>query len=81
MADYILGKCDYQDLLPIDKRVLDDTFKEERLSTGMMKQRIEKAMGVVRSSWKFKHFCGDSMIKELSHSIWAYLTEDNPELD
>lgn len=81
LADYILGKCDYQDLLPIDKRVLDDTFKEECLSTGMMRQRIEKAMGVVRSSWKFKHFCGDSMIKELSHSIWAYLTEDNPELD
>lgn len=81
LADYILGKCSYQDLRPIDKRVLDDTFKEVSLSKNVMKQRIEKAIGVLRSSWKFKHFCGDSMIKELSHSIWAYLTEDNPELD
>ena len=57
LADYILGKCSYQDL---------------------MKQRIEKAIGVLRSSWKFKHFCGDSMIKELSHSVWAYLREERP---
>lgn len=81
LADYILGKCTYQDLCAIDKRVLDDTFKEVTLSKNLMKQRFEKAIGVLRSSWKFKHFCGDSMIKELSHSIWAYLREDKPELD
>lgn len=81
LADYILGKCSYQDLRPIDKRVLDDTFKEVTLSKSLMKQRIEKAIGVLRSSWKFKHFCGDSMIKELSHSVWAYLREDKPDLD
>ena len=81
LADYILGKCSYQDLRPIDKRVLDDTFKEVSLSKNLMKQRIEKAIGVLRSSWKFKYFCGDSMIKELSHSVWAYLREDKPELD
>ena len=33
---------------------------------------------MLRSSWKFKHFCSDSMIKELSHSVWAYLREDKP---
>lgn len=81
LADYILGKCSYQDLRPIDKRVLDDTFKEVLLSKNLMKQRIEKAIGVLRSSWKFKNFCGDSMIKELSHSVWAYLREYKPELD
>lgn len=81
LADYVLGKCTYKDLRPIDKRVLDDTFKEVTLSPNLMKQRIEKAIGILRSSWKFKHFCGDSMIKELSHSVWAYLREDKPELD
>lgn len=81
LADYILGKCTYQDLCAIDKRVLDDTFKEVTLSKNLMKQRIEKAIGVLRSSWKFKHFCGDSMIKEFSHSVLAYLREDKPELD
>lgn len=81
LADYVLGICNYQDLCPIDKRVLDDTFKEVTLSKNLMKQRIEKAIGVLRSSWKFKHFCGDSMIKELSHSVWAYLREDKLELD
>ena len=62
----------------IDKSLLDDTFKEVTLSPNLMKQRIEKAIGVLRSSWKFKHFCGDSMIKELSHSVWAYLREERP---
>ena len=81
LADYVLGECSYNDLSPIDKRVLDDTFKEVHLSPNLMKQRVEKAMGVLRSSWKFKHFCGDSMIRELTHSVWAYLREDEPELD
>lgn len=81
MSDYVLCKCSYQDLRPIDKRVLDDTFKEVSLSKNLMKQRFEKAIGVLRSSWKFKHFFGDSMIKELSHLVWAYLREDKPELD
>ena len=71
----------YQALHPIDKRVLYDTFKEVTLSKSLMKQCLEKAISVLRSSWKFKHFCGDSMIKELSHSVWAYLREDKPELD
>ena len=61
--------------------MLDDTFKEVTLSKNLMKQRIEKAIDVLRSSWKFKHFCSDSMIKELSHSVWAYLREDKPEQD
>ena len=81
LADYVLGERSYNDLSPIDKRVLEDTFKEVHLSLNLMKQRVEKAMGVLRSSWKFKHFCGDSMIKELTHSVWAYLREDEPELD
>ncbi|WP_302428917.1 hypothetical protein [uncultured Prevotella sp.] len=51
------------------------------MTKNLMKQRIEKAIGVLRSSRKFEHFCGDSMIKELSHSVWAYLREDKPELD
>lgn len=81
MSDYVLCKCSYQDLHSIDKRVLGDTLKDVALSKNLMKQRIEKAIGVLRSSWKFKHFCGDSMIKELSHSVLAYLREDKPELD
>lgn len=81
MSDYVLCKCCYQDLRPIDKRVLGDTFKDVALSKNLMTQHIEKAIGVLRSSWKFKHFCGDSMIKELSHSVWVYLREDKPELD
>ena len=81
LADYVLGECCYDDLQAIDKRVLEDTFKETHLSQSLMRQRIEKAIGVLRSSWKFKHFCGDSMIKELTNSVWAYLREDEPELD
>lgn len=81
LADYVIGTCTFNELQPIDKRVLEDTFKEVRLSPQKMKQRIEKAMGVLQSSWKFKHFCSDSMMKELTHSVWAYLKEDKPELD
>lgn len=81
LADYVIGTCTFNELQPIDKRVLVDTFKEVRLSPQKMKQRIEKAMGVLQSSWKFKYFCSDSMMKELTHSVWAYLREDKPELD
>ena len=81
LADYVLGACSYNDLLPIDKRVLIDTMSEMQLSSNKMAQRVEKAICVLQSSWKFRHFCGDSMLKELSHSVWAYLREDEPELD
>ena len=81
LADYLLGYCNYQDLQPLGRRVLDDTFKELCLSSNKMRQRIEKALVVLHSSWKFKHFCADSMIKELTHSAWAYLITDNPHLD
>ncbi len=81
LADYVLGKICYNDLCSIDKKVLEDTFRDVHLSPNLMKQRMEKAIGVLRSSWKFKHFCGDSMIKELTHSVWAYLRENEPELD
>lgn len=81
LADYVLGVCRYEDLSTIEKRVLTDTMSEMHLSSNKMRQRVEKAIGVLQSSWKFKHLCGDSMLKELSHSVWAYLREDNPELD
>lgn len=81
LADYILGDCPYDNLTALDKRVLDDMFIDVNLSSNKMKQRIEKAIGVLRSNWKFKYFCGDSMLKELTHSVWSYLTEINPELD
>ena len=51
------------------------------LSKNLMKQRLEKVIGVLHSSWKFKNFCSDSMIKELSHLVWVYLREDKLELD
>lgn len=81
LADYVLGVCCYQDLTPTEKRVLTDTMSEMHLSSSKMRHRVEKAIGVLQSNWKFKYFCGDSMLKELSHSVWAYLREDNPELD
>ena len=81
LADYVLGVCRYQDLPTTEKRVLTDTMSEMHLSSNKMRRRVEKAIGVLQSSWKFKHFCGDSMLKELYHSVWDYLKEDNPELD
>ena len=48
MSDYVLCKCCYQDLRPIDKRVLGDTFKDVALSKNLMTQHIEKAIGELR---------------------------------
>lgn len=81
LADYVMGQCTYTDLRDIDKRVLNDMFKCISLSPSPMRQRIEKAWGVLRSSWKFRYFCADSMYKELTHSVWAYLRADEPSLD
>ena len=80
LAGYVLGKCEYDDLSPLDKRVLDDTLKEVELPKNKMRQRFHKAYDVLRSSWKFKYFNRDSMIKELSHSFFAYLFVKEPEL-
>ena len=79
LADYMIGLCSYKDLLPIERRVLKDTIKDTHLSSHKMQQRVEKAIGILQSSWKFKHFCGDSMLKELCHSVWAYLKNNELE--
>lgn len=75
LADYLLGDVSYSQLSTLDKRVLDDTFKEVSLPSSKTRQRIRKAIDVLRSSWKFRHYNDVSMIKELSHSFFAYLLE------
>lgn len=80
LADYLLGAVPYSQLSTLDKRVLDDTFKEVTLPTNKTRQRIRKAIEVLRSGWKFRHYNGVSMIKELSHSFFAYLLEKDLEV-
>ena len=79
LADYLLGVVSYSQLTTLDKRVLDDTFKEVTLPTNKTRQRIRKAIDVLRSGWKFRHFNDVGMIKELSHSFFAYLLEKEVE--
>ncbi len=73
LADLLLGKCKYSELSKVDKRVLEDTLKNSSLPPNKMMQRLWKAMGILRSGWKFKHFNRDSMIKELACSILSFL--------
>ena len=80
LADYLLGDVSYSQLSTLDKRVLDDTFKEVTLPTNKTRQRIRKAIDVLRSGWKFRYFNDVSMTKELSHSFFAYLLEKDVEL-
>ena len=80
LADYLLGDISYSHLSTLDKRVLEDTFKEICLPKGNAMQRIRKAMDVLRSGWKFRHYNDVSMIKELSHSFFAYLLEKDVRL-
>ena len=80
LADYLLGAVSYSQLTTLDKRVLEDTFKEVSLPVNKIRQRIRKAMDVLCSGWKFRHFNDVGMIKELSHSFFAYLLEKDVEL-
>ncbi|MGM9794708.1 MAG: nucleotidyltransferase family protein [Candidatus Aphodosoma sp.] len=80
LADYLLGDVSHSQLSTLDKRVLEDTFKEVSLPSSKIRQRIRKAIDVLRSGWKFRHFNDVSMIKELSHSFFAYLMEKDVEL-
>lgn len=73
LSDYILGDCEYLNLTTIDKRVLEDTFKEVNMPNNKMLQRIRKSLDVLRSSWKFRYFSSDPMVKELFHSIYSFL--------
>lgn len=81
LADYILGNYGYSSLSWIDKRVLDDIFDVRSHSGGIHVQRLSKAIGVLKSNWKFKYFSLDSMIKELCHSVYANLFDKIPSLD
>ena len=80
LADYLLGAVPYSQLTTLDKRVLEDTFKEVSLPSNKIQQRIRKAMDVLGPGWKFRHFNDVGMIKELSHSFFAYLLEKDVEL-
>lgn len=80
LADFILGKCKYSELSKADKRVLEDTLKNSSLPQNKMMQRLWKAMGILLSGWKFRHFSSNSMIKELGHSSYSYLMGKTPEL-
>ena len=80
LADLLLGVCKYSELSKVDKRVLKDTLKNRYLPQNKMMQRLWKAMGILRSGWKFRHFSSDSMIKELGHSVYSYLMGKTPEL-
>ena len=81
LADYVLGQREYNELTSLDKKVLDDTLKQVNLPKNIMLQRIIKGWHVVCSSWKFKYFSSDSMMKELIQSIYAYLFETKPVLE
>ena len=80
LADLILGKCRYSELSKVDKRVLEDTLKNSSLPHNKMLQRLWKALRILLSGWKFRHFSSDSMIKELGHSAYAYLVGKTPSL-
>lgn len=80
LGDFILGVTTYADLSSLDRRVLDDTLKEVNLPRDKMKQRFWKAFNVLNSSWKFRYFNSDSMIKELAHSFFSYLSDSDIDL-
>lgn len=81
LADFILGQCKYSELSKVDKMVLEDTLKTSTLPQNKMIQRLWKAIGILRSGWKFKLFNCDSMFKELWNSVYAYLFDKSPVLD
>ena len=81
LADCILGKCKYSELSRIDKMVLEDTLKPRALPENKVLQRLCKALGILQSGWKFKHYNSDSMLKELWNSVSAYLFDKSPVLD
>ena len=72
LADFLLGECKYSALSKVDKRVLEDTLKNSSLPQNKMMQRLWKAIGIMRSGWKFRNFSSDSMIQELKQSVVAY---------
>lgn len=81
LADCILGKCKCYELSKLDKMVLVDTLKPRALPENKVLQRLCKAMGILQSGWKFKHYSSDSMLKELWNSVSAYLFDKSPVLD
>lgn len=80
LSDYILGEIEFDALSKLEVRVLEDTLKDITPQKTKSEQRIGKALDVLKSSWKFKYFSKSSMMKELSHSIFAYFFENEVKL-
>lgn len=73
LADYIIGDISYDGLNSLDKRVLEDTMREDVLPNNQSLQRLSKAKGMIKACWKFKALGRESMFKELLNSISGFL--------
>ena len=80
LAELLIGVKEYSDLNRWEKKMFNDSMKILTYIESKTLRRFRKAFGILMSSWKFKHFGNQSMIKELTHAFFSYLFEDNPKL-
>ena len=68
VGDYVLGLRPYEDLSPIDRRFLADTWKGPSFDHEKkgLRARIFLAGNTLRAAWKYRHYSKISM----AHALW-----------
>lgn len=80
LADLFIGEKEYDDLSLLEKRMLNDTLNIIDYVDSKNVRRFKKAIGVLKSSWKYKYYGHSSMLKEFCTTFFAYLFQNDPKL-
>ena len=82
VGDYVLGLRAFDDLIPIDRRFLDDVWNGPVLHQGKkgLRARISLVGNIVRSAWKYRAYSNISMIQAIWISVKGFFFMRRPEI-
>ena len=82
VGEYVLGQRPYEDLSPIDRRFLDDTWKGPSFDHDKkgLRARVFLAGNTLRAAWKYRHYSNISMVHALWIQVKGFLFMRRPEI-
>lgn len=82
VGEYVLGQRAPEELVPIDKRFLDDIWEGLMLHPGEkgLRARFSLAGNTFRSAWKYRHYSDLSMPHALWIQVKGFLFDRHPTL-
>lgn len=82
VGEYVLGQRSFEDLAPIDRRFLADTWKGPSFDHEKkgLRARIFLAGNTLRAAWKYRHYSNISMVHALWIQVKGFFFMRRPEI-